>query len=214
MASRSEPETQPKPRQSAPRCGIVGGVSTSLSPGLLIATPSLNCPFFGQSLVLLIEHGEEGSFGFVINRESGVDIQDVFTELGLGGPATTSPATPVLVGGPVTPETGWLVFDPGHPSPTIADATLVGDGLAVSASVEVLERLAEGNGPQKSLMFLGYSGWGPGQLDREIMEGSWLPLDMDPHLIFEVPPAERWEAAYHALGIDPATVTRDHIADA
>jgi len=189
-------------------------VSTSLSPGLLIATPSLNCPFFGQSLILLIEHGDDGSFGFVLNRESGVTMEDVLLELGLGGETAIPPQIPVLVGGPVTPETGWLVFDPGHAPPAIADATLIAEGLAVSASIEVLERLAEGKGPTKSLMFLGYAGWGPGQLDREIMEGSWLPLDMDPHIIFDVPPDQRWEAAYMALGVDPAAVTRDHIADA
>jgi len=189
-------------------------VTDTLSPGLLIATPTLDCPFFGKSLVLLVEHGDSGSFGFVINREAGVEMRDIMGELKIDLKGDGDTATPVMVGGPVTPETGWIIFDPREMVCEVTDSTDIIEGLAVSASVEVLERIAEGVGPKKSLMFLGYAGWGPGQLDGEIMEGSWLPMDFDHQLVFETPPAERWDAAYLALGVDPALVGRHNIADA
>jgi putative transcriptional regulator len=189
-------------------------VSTKLSPGLLLSTPSLGCPVFERSLVLLVEHGEEGAFGFMINRPAGIDMPDILEALGLAAPADLRLRVPVMLGGPVTPETGWVVFDPRGLSFDYSEATQITDHLFVSTSVDTLASLTQESGLESIVMILGYAGWGPGQLDQEILEGSWIPLDLDPSLVFGVPADERWNAAYMTLGVTPGQMARPIVAEA
>ena len=189
-------------------------MSTKLSPGLLLATPSLGCPVFERSLVLLVEHGDEGAFGFMINRPAGINLPEILDALSLPAATTEQRDLPVLLGGPVTPETGWVVFDPRGLTFDESEASRITDELFVSTSVETLEALAQDPQAENVLMLLGYAGWGPGQLDQEILEGSWIPLDLDPALLFDTPTDERWHAAYIALGVSPAQMARPVIAEA
>jgi len=188
--------------------------TSTLSPCLLVASPSLTCSFFSHSVVLLVDHREEGSLGFVINRSAHLAFDDVLKQVGLT-PHEDHQA-PVLLGGPCSPETGWLLFDP-------ADGLLeeerqgiirVESGLAVSANMAILERIAMGTGPTKRLMLLGYAGWGPGQLDQEIREGSWVTAELDPSLLFSVPTQDRWRRAWDAIGVDPAQVVGSVVLEA
>ncbi len=175
----------------------------------------MQCPFFNHTLVLLIDHGEEGSFGFVINRMTDLEIGDVFNEVGVTGEAAESVEAPVLLGGPVSPESGWILYDAeGVPQPSTGKTIAVGDRISCSASVELLERIARGDGPETCAMMLGYSGWGAGQLESEMKQGSWIPVDLDYELVFETPIDMRWEAALATLGIDPARVIDNQIASA
>ncbi len=190
-------------------------VAASLAPGFLVAAPSMRCPFFNHTLVLLIDHTDDGSFGFVINRMTDLRIADVFDEVGVTGAATATVRAPVMLGGPVSPESGWILYDPeGVPRPASGQSLAVGDRIACSASVELLERLAKGDGPDTCAMMLGYSGWGAGQLESEMKQGSWIPVDLDYDLVFETPVDSRWKAALAALGIDPARVIDNQIASA
>lgn len=184
-----------------------------LAPGLLVAAPSMRCPFFNHTVVLLVEHDEDGALGFVVNRPTetpvtslldGLEIEDLAEELG----------GEVWVGGPVAPDTGWVLFDPSSGESKDVEAVHLGEGIAVSASRAFLERIARGNGPDRYAVLLGYAGWGPGQLDDEIREGSWISVDLDPALVFEHAPGARWEAALATLGIDPARVVGTTVADA
>ena len=106
-----------------------------------------------------------------------------------------------------TPETGWIVFDPEGAPSIPKDALRFAGGLALTASVDMLHAMAEGLVPARALLTLGYSGWSPGQLEDEMREGSWIPIDLDPALIFELPIEDRWRVALESLGIDPGRVT-------
>ena len=190
-------------------------VAASLAPGFLVAAPSMRCPFFNHTLVLLIDHGDEGSFGFVVNRMTELEIEDVFNEVGVAGDAAATVRAPVMLGGPVSPESGWILYDAeGVPQPSTGRTIAVGKGIACSASLELLERIARGDGPDTCAMMLGYSGWGEGQLESEVKQGSWIPVDLDYGLMFQTPIENRWEAALATLGIDPARVIDNQIASA
>jgi putative transcriptional regulator len=175
----------------------------------------MQCPFFNHTLVLLIDHGNEGSFGFVVNRMTELGIADVFNEVGVTGPAADKVRAPVMLGGPVSPESGWILYDPeGVPQPSSGQAIAVGPRIACSASVDLLARMARGDGPETCAMILGYSGWGAGQLETEMKQGSWIPVDLDYGLVFDTPIENRWEAALATLGIDPARLIDNQIASA
>jgi len=190
-------------------------VSASLAPGFLVAAPSMRCPFFNHTLVLLIDHGDEGSFGFVVNRRTDLGIQDVFNEVGVTADAAAGVDAPVMLGGPVSPESGWILYDAeGVPQPTTGQTIAVSQRIACSASLELLERLARGDGPDTCAMILGYSGWGAGQLESEMKQGSWIPVDLDYEIVFDTPIEKRWEAALATLGIDPARFIDNQIASA
>jgi len=179
-------------------------VSFGLSPGLLVAAPSLRCPFFNHTLVLLVDHGEEGSFGFVLNKPAEVQLASVLSELDLA--ADLAPEVPVMLGGPVSPQTGWVVFERASLDAELSEILDVDAGVSLTASVKMLEAFAAGQGPGRALLLLGYAGWGPGQLEDEMRDGSWFPMDVDPRLLFDVAPEERWDAALAQLGIEPGWV--------
>jgi putative transcriptional regulator len=182
-------------------------MASELAPGFLVAAPVLLDPNFRRSVVLLVDHSAEGSLGFVINRPADVRLPAMLEALSLQSPAARPPDAPVLVGGPVAPDTGWLVFE-------LADTQSFGDEvvrmsprLAVSASRELLETTVNGAGPERLVLVLGYAGWGPGQLDTEIAQGAWIPVDLDEKIVFDTPYEERWASALRSLGIDPARLT-------
>lgn len=175
-----------------------------IAPGFLVASPALRDPNFARTLVLMCLHSEDNALGLVINRPSGLTVRRVFEDLEL--PITDDMETrDVLVGGPVQTHQGWVLFtDEGPLGPDEID---VGNGLRLSASRTVLERIGMGEGPARYLLLFGYAGWGPQQLEREIGEGAWLPAEFDDQLIFDAPFEERWDLAMASLGIDPAFVS-------
>jgi putative transcriptional regulator len=189
-------------------------VGNELSPCFLVAAPSLSCPFFNHTVVLLVDHREDGSLGFVINKPADLPLDALLEQVGIDTDDGAPTGSQVMLGGPVSPETGWVVFDPTrglHPNEGVLT---LGQGLGVSANMQVLEDIAKGKGPESYLMVLGYAGWGPGQLDDEIREGAWIAVDLDPSLVFETPIEDRWSAALGKLGIDPARVAGTFVADA
>jgi putative transcriptional regulator len=189
------------------------GVITKLAPGLLVAAPSLRCPFYHHTVVLLVDHDEDGALGFVVNRPTETPVTSLLAGLEIEDLNQEMPGA-VWVGGPVAPETGWVLFDPTSGDTEGVEAVHLGPRLAVGASRAFLERLALGQGPERYAVLLGYAGWGPGQLDDEIREGSWIWTDADPVLIFERAHPERWTAALASLGIDPARVVGTRVAEA
>lgn len=188
-------------------------MTTKLAPGLLVAAPSLRCPFFHHTVVLLVEHGEDGALGFVINRPTETPVTSLLEGLEMEDVAAALDRE-VWVGGPVAPETGWVLFDPTSGDTRGVEALRLSERIAVSASRAFLERLARGEGPDRYAVLLGYAGWGPGQLDDEIREGSWICIDADPALLFDLAHEDRWAAALATLGIDPARVAGATVAEA
>lgn len=191
----------------------------SLAPGLLVASPPLGDPNFDRTVVLLALHGEGGALGFVINRISPVSLGELLS-LGGYGDIPEGDETPVYIGGPVQPGSGWILTaepeEPGELEARSAGEGLIrlGERVRVTSSRRGFDALAldacAGVGarkdPKRRLVLLGYSGWGPGQLEREIASGSWLPVPFDEDTIFEVDASEKWEKAYGLLGLTPSAM--------
>jgi putative transcriptional regulator len=181
-------------------------VKNELAPGFVVAMPSLRDPNFARAVVLLVEHGPNGSLGFVVNRPSRLSFEEVVDALGFerGG---ESELVPVYVGGPVAPQSGWILFDPqGVDTSDLADALVINDMLAVSASRKLLERIVAHGAPTRCILALGYAGWGEGQLDIEFAQGSWIPVELDAGIVFDVDPTQRWSRVLAQAGIEPGRI--------
>ena len=176
--------------------------ATQLKGKFLVASPALEDPNFRRSVVCICEHTDEGSFGLVINRVyQGGSAADVFTELGMKHTGDCVDI-PVYNGGPVSP--GELFFLHGPPF-NWSGCRMVNSSLAVTNTVDLLEAVAAGNGPRDFLIFLGYSGWGPGQLEMELVGNSWLTVPVDTGIVFNTPVEQRWDNAIKLMNItDPA----------
>lgn len=177
----------------------------SLAPALLLSMPQLIDPNFARTVVLLCEHAEEGAFGLVVNRPAEVSAaQAVQLEPALERPNDL----PLLIGGPVEPQRGWILT---ATPPDGVDAREVGAGLYLSASPVLLRRvLTMQPEPNRTQVLAGYAGWGPGQLDAELAESSWLIIPVELDLIFEVPASAAWETAIRRLGADPHLLQMGH----
>jgi len=183
-------------------------VADTIAPGFLVASPALRDPNFVRSVVVVVEHGDDGSLGFVVNRPAPVSFEQVSELLGLDLAEERSLPTPVYTGGPVAPQSGWILFDPAGVDPDLLeDAVQISDRVAVSASRHLLDTIAGGDGPDRRLLALGYAGWAAGQLDGEFSRGVWIPVDLDDEIIFETPAEDRWHAALTSAGIDPARMS-------
>ena len=178
--------------------------SASFSSQLLIALPALDDPNFSRSVALICQHDADGAMGVVVNRASEYSLGDVLAQMNL---ETRDPALAnqiVLSGGPVHPERGFVL----HDGERQWDSTLaIGGGLALTTSRDILEALAEGEGPEHVVVALGCAGWGAGQLEFELGENSWLTAPADNELLFALPLEQRWQAAGGRLGIDITRVT-------
>lgn len=174
-----------------------------LGPGLLVASPQLKDPFFAKTVVLLCRHEQDGAMGIVINRSTNMEMKAVLKDLSVDTDAFATKS--VMWGGPVEPGRGTLVFR--HGAVETSDALELSDEVSVSGSLEVLEQLiGESDDPGAWFLSLGYAGWGPGQLDREIQEGSWIVLPLDGHTVFEQPVEERYDRCIATLGVDAAMI--------
>lgn len=174
----------------------------SLAPGLLLAMPQLLDPNFHHAVVLVTQHDGEGAVGFIVNRPLDVPVSEVLEELGMtwaGEKAATA-----WLGGPVTPESGWVLFDGGPVGEPDMTSELQ-DGLRISPSIECLRALAA-KPPANMRLLLGYAGWGAGQLEEELVEGSWMFVPLTRDLVFDTPPDQMWQTAYRRLGVDPASL--------
>jgi putative transcriptional regulator len=170
----------------------------SLAPALLLSMPQLLDPNFARTVVLLCEHAAEGAFGLVVNRPSDIRAADAVSL----EPAIDAPnELPLLIGGPVEPHRGWILT--AEPPPNIEHREL-GAGLYLSASPVLLRRaLMASPPPPRTLVLAGYAGWGPGQLDQELEQSSWLIMPVELDLIFDVSAELSWGTAIRRLGADP-----------
>ena len=185
---------------------MADATTIGLAPGFLVAAPALRDPNFARSLVLMAEHQAEGSLGFVVNRPAAVTVGDVLDGV---DPALRPiaerdgrAAAPVLVGGPVQPERLWILHRPTG-APAEEDGLVLAGAVAVGGSRELLEALVRSPAPPPYWLVLGYSGWGPLQVEREVAAGGWIPLPLDDRLVFEVAFADRWGEAVKRLGLTP-----------
>lgn len=180
--------------------------SQSLKHHFLIAMPSLHDTNFYKSVIYLHEHSADGAMGLIINKPLQINLENILQHLKIDIDCGAIRNNPVIMGGPVQPEQGFVI----HPSnPKKADDI----DLTVSTSKDLLVAIAKGNGPEKFLITLGYSGWGSGQLEQELNRNDWLTAPLDPNIIFSVPIHQRWVKAAELLGIN-INLMPDHFGHA
>jgi len=177
-----------------------------LTGKLLISTPAMGDARFDHSVIFLCAYGSEGAFGLVLNRPiPDLTMPEVLQQIGIVCDVNFS-ATTVLSGGPVESQRGFVLHT-GNPEDDPTGECLPG-GLILSASTDVLNAIAEGNGPNTWLLALGYAGWGPGQLEQEIGHNAWLTCDAEKALIFDPEPGEhQWSDALKSMGVDPRSLS-------
>jgi putative transcriptional regulator len=176
-----------------------------LAPALLLSMPQLVDPNFARTVVLLCEHAAEGAFGLIVNRPSEVSAS---AAVHLEPPIEQPNDLPLLIGGPVEPQRGWILTTA---PPDDVESKGLGAGLHLSASPLLLRRVLGARPlPRRTHVLAGYAGWGPGQLDAELADSAWLIMPVELDLIFEIPAAAAWEMAIRRLGADPHALQMGH----
>jgi putative transcriptional regulator len=193
--------------------------SINLTNHFLIAMPGLEDEMFAKSVVYVCEHSPRGAMGLVINKPSDLSMRGLFEKVELPLRREDLFAAPVLQGGPVHTERGFVLHDPivvpraetgaqaladvSQPESVYASTMTMDGGLEMTTSKDVLEAISTGAGPKRLLISLGYSAWGEGQLESELAENSWLTVKADPQILFDTPVPQRYERAMALLGLEP-----------
>jgi putative transcriptional regulator len=177
--------------------------TTELKGLLLVAMPQLKDINFHRTAVLLCENTVEGSMGVVINRPLPFQLDQVYA--GQKFDTSQNADKAVHYGGPVQPEAGFIIFEGAE---RYHDTLTVTGDIALGTSIDILQDISKGNGPERFIFALGYAGWSAGQLESELARNDWLVVPTDAELIFDVPAAERWEHAIRSLGIDPSLLSQ------
>ena len=188
--------------------------SLFLDGKLLIAMPGICDPRFERSVIFLCAHSAEGAMGIVINKVAqNITFPDLLSKLDVLPTESRINVDkrlsemPVQFGGPVETGRGFVLHTTDYYS---ADTTLpISERVGLTATLDVLRAIAKGEGPRRSLLALGYSGWGPGQLENEIQKNGWLHCEADEEIIFAVANEEKYQAALQKIGIDPRMLSSD-----
>jgi putative transcriptional regulator len=180
--------------------------NVNLTGHFLIAMPAMTDPYFARSLTYICEHNEQGAMGVVINRPIEMTLDELFVQINLELSDQTLGQAPVHFGGPVQIERGFVLHQPiGQWQSSIA----VNADTALTTSRDILEASANGTGPQKMLVMLGYAGWTAGQLEQELAQNAWLSVAAEDSVIFDLPPDQKLTAAMRLLGVDFASLSEE-----
>jgi len=182
------------------------GSQDSLCNQLLIAMPGMLDPNFSTTVTLVCEHNDEGALGIVINRPMDIKLEGLFEQLDVTDADRSIANHPVLNGGPVARERGFVLH---NPSSAFESSVTVSDEVQLTLSRDVIDAMAAGSGPDKSLVALGYAGWEPGQLEAEMLSNTWLTVPAKPEVIFDIPFNDRWTVAAQTIGIDISQISPD-----
>ena len=178
-----------------------------LDDQFLIAMPGMRDDRFARSVIYVCAHSEEGAMGIIINQAQQLRFPDLLVQLGIVDEKQAirlpAPARDLLVrnGGPVDRSRGFVL----HSDDYVVESSLpVSEDICLTATVDILRAISAGSGPRQALMALGYSGWGAGQLEQEIVENGWLTCPADPDLLFDGDIDRKYDRVLASLGIDPA----------
>ncbi len=176
--------------------------------------PALTDPYFAKSVTFICTHNQDGAMGVVINRPTDINFSTLFEKINLKLENNEVADQPVLYGGPVQPERGFVLHAAtGNTAANDWDSSMtIAEHTALTTSKDILEAVAQGNGPEKMLLALGYAGWTPGQLEKEIAQNAWLSVqaknsDELNKILFEIKYEEKLNAALALLGVDPTMLS-------
>ncbi|MEJ6390363.1 YqgE/AlgH family protein [Gymnodinialimonas ulvae] len=179
-----------------------------LTGKLLIAMPGMEDPRFAGAVVFICVHSPGQSMGLIINnRMEDITFTEMMEQLEIARRGTP-PDVPVCFGGPVELRRGFVLHSSDY-KPRGEDGLRIDHRFAMTATLDILEDIAAGRGPQRALLALGYSGWGEGQLDAEIQRNDWLTADATLELVFDIAPERKWEAALESLGVSSLTLSSE-----
>ncbi len=171
----------------------------SLRGHLLIAVPSMYDEGFEHSVIYVCEHQVQGGVGLIINKPLVYPLGFMFDLLNIESTYTEQKNRPLLYGGPLQPERGFVIHRPcGHWNSSL----LLEEDVTLTTSNDIIHAFAKNQGPKDALVALGFVGWEHAKLEKEIMENRWLICDYKPELLYEVPFEKRWEYAASILGIN------------
>jgi len=181
---------------------------------LLLAMPAMVDPRFSRAVIFICAHSADGAMGIVVNQRAPhitfpklLDQLDIETRPALGGILLPLDKMAVHAGGPVETGRGFVLHTSDY---YVADSTLpIDDSVCLTATIDILRAIASGSGPMRSLLALGYAGWGPGQLESEIHANGWLTCQGDPDIIFDAPIEAKYERALATLGVHPSFLVND-----
>ena len=174
-------------------------VKINLTHHFLIAMPALEESFFSRSLIYIAEHNDQGALGIIVNRPIDMDLTTLFEKVDLPFKSEIVANLPVFFGGPVQTDRGFILHRPlGHWQSTLA----VNQEIGLTTSRDVLRSIGHEGHPCETVITLGYSGWGAGQLESELAQNAWLTVQADPRILFELPHEERFSSALELLGVD------------
>ncbi|MEM9723973.1 MAG: YqgE/AlgH family protein [Pseudomonadota bacterium] len=178
---------------------------SGLAGQLLIAMPNIGDPRFDRTVIYVFNHQTTGAMGLIVNRVSDeLKFGELLEQMKLEISADLED-TPVRFGGPVELERGFVLHSPDYHQD---DATMqIDDEVSVTTTVDVLHAIAAGRGPERMLFALGYSGWGPGQLEKEIRQNGWLQCEADPDIVFDAQDDTKWARALAQIGVDPSLLS-------
>lgn len=177
----------------------------SLAGVMLIATPAMADSRFAQSVVYLCAHSAEGAMGLIVNKPSrDVALTDLLEQLKIE-PSAAAERINVHFGGPVEMGRGFVLHSDDFDTPGVTQK--LQDGLALTATVEILRAIARGEGPSRALLALGYAGWSAGQLEGELQQNGWLSCPGDADLVLDAADDGKWTAALGKIGVDPAVLS-------
>lgn len=178
----------------------------NLSGKLLIAMPGMGDPRFERSVIFICAHSEDGAMGLIVNKPApDLTFGQLLKQLDIPEPDDPSRAIRVHFGGPVEHVRGFVLHstDYGGEGTTLH----IDDRFGMTATLDILQAIARGEGPASSLLALGYAGWGPGQLEAEILRNGWLTCDASPDLVFSERNDLKWTRALATLGVDPRSLS-------
>jgi len=178
--------------------GNANKITGYLGHQMLIAMPGMVDQNFAGSVTLLCQHSDAGAIGITINRLSDYTLGEILNQLKIDCDDESIRGRPVLEGGPVAPDRGFVLHSP---LPGYESSLEVGEDIMVTTSRDVLAEIAEGKGPEKYVVALGYAGWGGGQLEGEMLANAWLSVAADTSIVFDLPLPSRFDEALGRLGI-------------
>ena len=180
--------------------------TASLRNSFLLATPAMRDSRFRFAVIFMVSHDRSGAMGIIVNKgKPGLLISDLLEQVGITGDVQVAD-TPVLNGGPVDIDRGFVLHSSDYFKPE--SSLIISDTLSLTSTKDVLESLVSDDHPKNAMLAVGYAGWGPGQLEKEIAENSWLVTEADESIVFSNDLDGKWASVLAEMGIDPSCLSQ------